>query len=61
MLCKGFEDHQHPNHVYRLMKALYGLNQAPREWYERLAEYLIRKGYTKGGAYRTLFIKGSQL
>jgi len=26
----GFEDHQHPNHVYKLKKALYGLKQAPR-------------------------------
>jgi len=26
----GFEDHQNPNHVYKLKKALYGLKQAPR-------------------------------
>jgi len=26
----SFEDHQHPNHVYKLKKALYGLKQAPR-------------------------------
>ena len=26
----SFEDHQHPNHVYKLKKALYGLNQVPR-------------------------------
>ena len=26
----GFDDHQHPNHVYKLKKALYGLKQAPR-------------------------------
>lgn len=26
---KGFEDHQHPDQVYRLKKALYGLKQAP--------------------------------
>jgi len=25
----GFEDHKHPNHVLKLKKALYGLNQAP--------------------------------
>jgi len=34
----GFEDHQHPNHVYKLKKALYGLKQAPRQWYERLSK-----------------------
>jgi len=25
------EDHQHPNHVYKLKKTLYGLKQAPRQ------------------------------
>ena len=34
----GFEDHQHPNHVYKLKKALYGLKQAPRQWYERFSK-----------------------
>ena len=32
----GFEDHQHPNHVYKLKKALYGLKQAPRKCEERI-------------------------
>jgi len=28
----GFEDHQHPNLVFKLKNALYGLKQAPRQW-----------------------------
>src|SRR5207237_10421145 len=36
----GFEDPEHPNHVYRLFKALYGHKQAPRAWYERLRDFL---------------------
>ena len=26
----GFEDHEYPNHVFKLNKALYGLKQASR-------------------------------
>nr|GEV21452.1 retrovirus-related Pol polyprotein from transposon TNT 1-94 [Tanacetum cinerariifolium] len=29
---KGFIDADHPSHVYKLKKAPYGLNQAPRAW-----------------------------
>jgi len=37
----GFEDHKHPECVYKLKKALYGLKQAPRQWYERLSLFLF--------------------
>nr|GEW66695.1 putative ribonuclease H-like domain-containing protein [Tanacetum cinerariifolium] len=37
----GFEDPDHPDKVYKVVKALYGLNQAPRAWYETLANYLL--------------------
>ena len=37
----GFEDHKHPDHVFKLTKALYGLKQAPRAWYERLSSFLL--------------------
>ena len=41
----GFEDHQHPNHVFKLKKALYGLKQAPRKSYEKLSNFLLSHGY----------------
>ncbi|XP_014506414.1 uncharacterized protein LOC106766179 [Vigna radiata var. radiata] len=44
----GFEDFEYPDHVYKLKKALYGLKQAPRSWYERLSEFLMKKGYSRG-------------
>nr|GFA95493.1 putative ribonuclease H-like domain-containing protein [Tanacetum cinerariifolium] len=28
----GFEDHDYPDKVYKVVKALYGLHQAPRAW-----------------------------
>ncbi|GJZ26623.1 retrovirus-related pol polyprotein from transposon TNT 1-94 [Tanacetum coccineum] len=44
----GFIDFAKPNHVYRLKKALYGLNQAPKAWYGRLKAFLIKHNYTMG-------------
>nr|GEZ80796.1 putative ribonuclease H-like domain-containing protein [Tanacetum cinerariifolium] len=37
----GFGDPDHPDKVYKVVKALYGLHQAPRAWYETLATYLL--------------------
>jgi hypothetical protein len=54
---KGFQDPHHPHHVYKLKKALYGLQQAPRAWYERLTTYLLSKGFARGQADRTMFIR----
>ncbi|GJR75456.1 putative ribonuclease H-like domain-containing protein [Tanacetum coccineum] len=39
----GFVDPAHPNKVYKVVKALYGLHQAPRAWYETLSSLLLEK------------------
>nr|GFB13850.1 Gag-Pol polyprotein [Tanacetum cinerariifolium] len=44
----GFIDHDHPEKVYRLRKAFYGLKKAPRAWYDELLKFLTSKGFTKG-------------
>nr|GEV08237.1 ribonuclease H-like domain-containing protein [Tanacetum cinerariifolium] len=41
----GFKDLDYPNKVYKVVKALYGLHQAPRAWYEILANYLLENGF----------------
>ncbi|GJW77627.1 retrovirus-related pol polyprotein from transposon TNT 1-94 [Tanacetum coccineum] len=51
----GFFDPDHPEKVYRLRKALYGLKQAPRAWYDKLSNFLMSKGFTKGTIDPTLF------
>nr|GEZ59864.1 putative ribonuclease H-like domain-containing protein [Tanacetum cinerariifolium] len=56
----GFEDPEYPNKVYKVVKALYGLHQAPRAWYETLATYLLENGFQRGTIDQTLFIKKQQ-
>nr|GEW09644.1 putative ribonuclease H-like domain-containing protein [Tanacetum cinerariifolium] len=53
----GFEDPDHHNKVYKVVKALYGLYQAPRAWYETLANYLLENSFQRGKIDQTLFIK----
>ena len=57
---KGFEDPHFPSHVLRLKKTLYGLKQAPRAWYDRLTHYLLNRGFKKGYADQTLFVKNDE-
>ncbi|GJU02552.1 putative ribonuclease H-like domain-containing protein [Tanacetum coccineum] len=35
----GFKDPDHPDKVYKVVKALYGLHQAPRAWHEILKKF----------------------
>ncbi|GKC92337.1 putative ribonuclease H-like domain-containing protein, partial [Tanacetum coccineum] len=53
----SFEDPQFPDKVYKVEKALYGLHQAPRAWYETLSTNLIENGFRRGIIDKTLFIK----
>nr|GEU51361.1 hypothetical protein [Tanacetum cinerariifolium] len=53
----GFEDLDHPDKVYKVVKALYGLHQTPRASYETLANYLLENGFQRGKMDQTLFIK----
>nr|GEY77937.1 retrovirus-related Pol polyprotein from transposon TNT 1-94 [Tanacetum cinerariifolium] len=52
----GFVDPDHPEKVYRLRKALNGLKQAPKAWYDELLKFLTSKGFTKGTIDPTLFM-----
>nr|GEV73009.1 hypothetical protein [Tanacetum cinerariifolium] len=52
-----FENPDYPDKVYKVVKSLYGLHQAPRAWYETLANYLLENGFQRGKIDQTLFIK----
>ncbi|GJW34107.1 putative ribonuclease H-like domain-containing protein [Tanacetum coccineum] len=53
----GFEDPDFPDRVYKVEKALYGLHQAPRAWYETLSTYMLDNEFQRGKIDKTLFIK----
>nr|GFA77626.1 hypothetical protein [Tanacetum cinerariifolium] len=53
----GFKDPDYPNKVFKVVKSLYGLHQAPRAWYETLANYLLENSFQRGKIDQTLFIK----
>ena len=42
---QGFEVEGKENNVYKLKKALYGLNQAPRAWYARIDGYFQQNSF----------------
>ncbi|GJS79357.1 putative ribonuclease H-like domain-containing protein [Tanacetum coccineum] len=53
----GFLDPKYPQKVYKVVKALYGLHQAPRAWYATLSTFLLKNGYRRGTIDKTLFLK----
>ncbi|XP_026377804.1 uncharacterized protein LOC113272116 [Papaver somniferum] len=52
----GFVDPQHPNHICLLQKSLHGLKQAPRAWYERFNQYLLKFGFSNSVCDTSMFI-----
>nr|GEU79106.1 integrase, catalytic region, zinc finger, CCHC-type, peptidase aspartic, catalytic [Tanacetum cinerariifolium] len=54
---EGFIDANHPSHVFKLKNALYGLNQAPRAWYDELSTFLLQNHFFKGTTDPMLFIR----
>ena len=53
----GFENPEFADFVYFLFKAVYGLKQSPRTWYDTLSEFLIENNFTRGVIDKTLFYK----
>ncbi|GKA14961.1 putative ribonuclease H-like domain-containing protein [Tanacetum coccineum] len=53
----GFVDPEFPEKVYKVEKALYGLHQALRAWYETLFTYMLDNRFHRGQIDKTLFIK----
>ncbi|PNX95813.1 retrovirus-related Pol polyprotein from transposon TNT 1-94 [Trifolium pratense] len=56
---QGLEGIQ-PNKTCKLIKSLYGLKQASRQWYAKLSHFLTTIGYTQMPSDPTLFTKSNQ-
>nr|GEX99151.1 retrovirus-related Pol polyprotein from transposon TNT 1-94 [Tanacetum cinerariifolium] len=54
---EGFIDADHPSHVFKLKKDLYGLKQALRAWYDELSTFLLQNHFFKGTIDPTLLIR----
>ncbi|CAM9689212.1 unnamed protein product [Heterosigma akashiwo] len=53
----GFVDPEHPNKVWKLNKALYGLiKQSPRIWYLQLHDHLVLQGFKRSGYESCLYV-----
>ena len=56
---EGFEDKRRPNHICKLKKALYGLRQAPRVWFDKLKIALCSWGFNNSKCDTSLLFKRS--
>ena len=54
---EGFVDPKNKNMVCRLHKDLYGLKKAPRAWYARNHNYLVKIGFEKIDDNNNLYLK----
>ncbi|CAL2255133.1 unnamed protein product [Prunus armeniaca] len=46
--------------VYRLKKALYGLKEAPRAWYEEINSYFTKVGFQRSPSEATFYVKSTE-
>ncbi|KAK0599182.1 hypothetical protein LWI29_003021 [Acer saccharum] len=53
----GFVDASLPHHVCKLQKAIYGLRQAPRAWYNELRTFLLATGFLDSKCDASLFVR----
>ncbi|GJV10159.1 retrovirus-related pol polyprotein from transposon TNT 1-94, partial [Tanacetum coccineum] len=54
---EGFVDQDHPNHIYKLKTAQYGLKLDPHTWYDLLSKFLLSQKFSKGVVDLTLFTR----
>ena len=53
---QGMRNADYPHHSYHLHKAIYGIKQAPRAWYQELHTFLLSFGFVTSRAYSSIFV-----
>lgn len=57
---RGFVNYSFPDHLFKLKKALYGMKQAHRSWYDRLSKFMLENSFHRGKADKIIFIKATE-
>lgn len=52
----GFEDPEKPDYICKLRKAIYGLRQSPRAWFDKFSTFLIEFGFKCTHGDPSLFV-----
>ena len=54
----GFQSKKKAHLVCRLKKSLYGMKQAPRNWYKRFDSFMSDQGFTRSTADTYVYVRG---
>ena len=57
---EGFKLKGKEHMVCKLRKSLYGLRQAPRQWYKRFDSFMVGHEYTRTNADHCVYVRKSQ-
>ncbi|XP_042499721.1 uncharacterized mitochondrial protein AtMg00810-like [Macadamia integrifolia] len=55
----GFVSTSSPTHVCHLHRAIYGLRQAPRAWFDQFSTFLLKHGFSRSMVDTSMFTKHS--
>uniref|UniRef100_H3G6E3 Reverse transcriptase Ty1/copia-type domain-containing protein n=1 Tax=Phytophthora ramorum TaxID=164328 RepID=H3G6E3_PHYRM len=53
----GYVDEDHPDHVCKLKRSLYGLKQSPRMWNQTIDDFMLKLGFKKCESDLCIYLK----